>query len=165
MSVNTKKANEIKESKCLQMENDKKRFIIGIISVGAICLVIIAFVAMFLGGNNKGAINNPSNTTTKSTVGEKNDTTENSSIETRETASNIGENNTMQTISEIQAKQKVFDELKISEKDVSNVTIRKDTDNGVSVYEVGFDYNGTEYDYEVSAQTGEIIEKDKELID
>lgn len=39
-----------------------------------------------------------------------------------------------------------------------------DTDDGVEKYEIEFNYNGNEYEYDIDAKTGTILEKGKELI-
>ena len=39
-----------------------------------------------------------------------------------------------------------------------------DTDDGVEKYEIEFNYNGYEYEYDIDAKNGTIIEKSKDLI-
>ncbi len=39
-----------------------------------------------------------------------------------------------------------------------------DTDDGVEKYEIEFTYNGYEYDYDINAKTGAIMEKGKEPV-
>ena len=51
--------------------------------------------------------------------------------------------------------------------DASQVQFTKekfDTDDGVEKYEIEFTYNGYEYDYDINAKTGAIIEKGKEPV-
>lgn len=40
-----------------------------------------------------------------------------------------------------------------------------DTDDGIQKYEIEFTSDGYEYEYDINPQTGEVIEKSKELID
>ncbi len=49
--------------------------------------------------------------------------------------------------------------------DVTFTKVERDRDDGVTVYEIEFYWNGYEYEYEINAVTGKIIEKDKEPID
>ena len=44
----------------------------------------------------------------------------------------------------------------VSSSDVSNITVERDRDDGVLVYEVEFTAGGLEYDYEIDAVTGEV---------
>jgi len=46
-----------------------------------------------------------------------------------------------------------------------NLVIEFDYDDGVMVYDVEFYFGGTEYDYEINAKTGAIIESHKEVDD
>ena len=51
---------------------------------------------------------------------------------------------------------------------VSNVNFTKanlDTDDGVQKYEIEFTCNGNEYDYDINAQTGAIMEKSQEIVE
>lgn len=51
--------------------------------------------------------------------------------------------------------------------DASQVQFTKekfDTDDGVEKYEIEFTYNGYEYDYDINAKTGAIMEKGKEPV-
>ncbi len=40
-----------------------------------------------------------------------------------------------------------------------------DNENGVLVYEIDFEAGGVEYSYDVNAQTGAIVERDRDRID
>lgn len=48
--------------------------------------------------------------------------------------------------------------------DAARLTCRKETDDGVAVYDVEFRAGGYEYEYEINAKTGKIREHDKERI-
>lgn len=62
------------------------------------------------------------------------------------------------------AKQIALDHAKLKETDIKNYHIELNKDDGVLEYDIEFDHQGTEYDYEINADTGEIREhsKDKE---
>lgn len=57
----------------------------------------------------------------------------------------------------------VFADAGIAESDAINVKIAYDYDDGKAEYEIEFMYNNTEYEYDIDAVTGEIIEKDIDL--
>ena len=71
---------------------------------------------------------------------------------------------TQTKISRDKAKQIALDHANLKEADIKNYHIELDKDNGVLEYDIEFDHQGTEYDYEIDANTGEIREhtKDKE---
>lgn len=52
----------------------------------------------------------------------------------------------------------------VTEEDTTRLRTSKDRDDGRIVYEIQFDANGTEYDYEVSAADGTILSVDTESI-
>ncbi len=49
--------------------------------------------------------------------------------------------------------------------DVKNLKVELDTDDGVASYEIEFDANGFEYDYDIDAVTGAIIKSEKDVDD
>lgn len=49
--------------------------------------------------------------------------------------------------------------------DVRNTEVEFDYDDGRMVYDVEFDYNGIEYDYDIDAVSGEIVKSDKDRDD
>lgn len=53
----------------------------------------------------------------------------------------------------------------IGNAEVSFTKAKLDTDDGVKIYEIEFTYNGNEYEYDINAKTGAIIEKNKEPVD
>ena len=52
----------------------------------------------------------------------------------------------------------------VTEEDTTRLRTSKDRDDGRIVYEIQFDANGTEYDYEISAADGTILNVDTESI-
>lgn len=69
------------------------------------------------------------------------------------------------TLTESQAKDAAFEHAGISADEAEQVEVERDRENGVLVYDVSFDSGNQEYDYEVDAQTGEILHYEKETRD
>lgn len=65
-------------------------------------------------------------------------------------------------IGEEEAKQAAFRHADISESDVIYCICKPDREHGVAIYELEFAANGYEYDYDVNAETGEIVKYSKE---
>ena len=59
-----------------------------------------------------------------------------------------------------EAKNIAFEKAGVTEADVTDLEVELDEDNGVKYYEVNFDVNNTDYDYDIDAITGEIIGED-----
>ncbi len=68
-------------------------------------------------------------------------------------------------IPESEAVQKALDHAQLTESDVTGLTVKLDYDDGQNEYEVAFWVDRMEYNYEISAVTGEIISYDKEIDD
>lgn len=68
-------------------------------------------------------------------------------------------------ISRDKAKSIALKHAGISESIAKRLEVEYDRDDGVYKYEVTFDYNGYEYDYDINAETGKIISYDKEWDD
>lgn len=66
-------------------------------------------------------------------------------------------------LTEDEAKQIALKNAGIKEKNVTNIRVKKDIDDGRTVYEVEFYVQNKEYDYEIDVNTGEIISKDYEI--
>ncbi len=65
-------------------------------------------------------------------------------------------------IGEQKAKEIALNHAGVSENDARELEAELDRENGTVIYEISFDSNGYEYDYEINALTGEIIHSDKE---
>ena len=76
--------------------------------------------------------------------------------------STVGTASKSNYISMDEAKKIVFDDSKVSIDTVKNLEIEYDYDDGIMVYDIEFVSNNTEYDYEIDAKTGKIIEKEIE---
>ncbi len=94
--------------------------------------------------------------------------TENADEEMTETKSSAKTESTDASSSKIsrsEAKAIALKHAGLSESSVKHLEIEYDKDNGVFVYEVSFEHNGYEYDYDINSKTGKIISYDKERDD
>lgn len=69
--------------------------------------------------------------------------------------------NMMAGITAKDAKKAALDHAGLEESQVNGVDIDLDRDNGKLIYEVDFNSGNTEYDYDINAETGEVISADK----
>ena len=81
----------------------------------------------------------------------------NSSINKNEEVSTIGSASTSKYISIDNVKDIVFKHAKVENKNVTNLEIEYDYENGNMIYDVEFHCNNIEYDYEVDAVSGKIL--------
>ncbi len=65
-------------------------------------------------------------------------------------------------VDEAAARSAALAHAALTENDVTALTVKRDTENGVAVYEVEFLKETTEYEYDVDAVTGEIVSFDIE---
>ncbi len=79
-------------------------------------------------------------------------------------ADNITGNNNSSSakISENEAKAIALKHAGIEENNITGLSITLERDDGILEYEIDFHSNGFEYDYDINAQTGEIISSNKE---
>lgn len=69
--------------------------------------------------------------------------------------------NLMAGITANDAKQAALKHAGLDESQVTDVDIDLDRDNGILIYEVDFNLGNTEYDYDINAETGEVISASK----
>jgi uncharacterized membrane protein YkoI len=69
--------------------------------------------------------------------------------------------NLMAGITAKDAKEAALKHAGLSESQVSDVDVDLDRDNGKLIYEVDFNSGDTEYDYDIDAETGDVISADK----
>ncbi|MCI7083392.1 MAG: PepSY domain-containing protein [Tenericutes bacterium] len=81
----------------------------------------------------------------------------NSSINKNDEVSTIGSASTSKYISIDNVKDIVFKHAKVENKNVTNLEIEYDYENGNMIYDVEFHCNNIEYDYEVDAVSGKIL--------
>ena len=67
-------------------------------------------------------------------------------------------------ISQAEAKNKAIADAGLEEKNVAQLFVQMDMDNGITYYEVDFNDPATnmDYDYTIDAETGEIVERSQE---
>ncbi len=66
-------------------------------------------------------------------------------------------------LTEEEAKQIALKDANVKEKDITNIRVKKDIEDGKTIYEVEFYVQAEEYDYEIDVTTGKIISKDYEI--
>lgn len=72
---------------------------------------------------------------------------------------------TTKTISKSKAQSIALNHAKLKKSEVTGLQVSLDTDDGRTYYEVDFRKGNVEYDYEIDAETGKIIEWDKDIDD
>ena len=127
-----------------------------------IIFCIFALTALTLSGctqkSNQSTENSTPNSTTNSTT-PSTDTTQSATQAPSGTAQNSGTETT--TISEDEAKQIALDRVSgAATQDI--VKFKSDYDNGMLRYEGKIHYNQQEYEFEIDAYSGEIVEWDVE---
>ena len=60
------------------------------------------------------------------------------------------------------ALEAAFNDAGVSESDTTRLKVSEDRDDGRKVYEIQFDVDNTEYDYEIQASDGSILSSEKE---
>ena len=73
------------------------------------------------------------------------------------------ENKINEKITIDQAKEIALKHSNLTSDEVSFIKSEKDMDNGIEKYDIEFYYNNTEYDYEINAANGEIINYDYDV--
>ena len=69
--------------------------------------------------------------------------------------------NLMAGITAKQARDAALKHAGLTEEQASDVDVDLDRDNGKLIYEVDFNYGNTEYDYDINAETGDVISWNK----
>ena len=136
------------------------------LTVAAIITVVAAGV--FTGCGNAGTTQMNSATGTTAESQNSQDAGTQSSAQSDDqnaagTTDQIGSNSGTQDIGEDAALQAALEAAGVSESDASRLRISKDRDDGRVVYEIRFDVDQTEYDYDVLASDGQILSSDVEL--
>ena len=136
------------------------------LTVAAIITVVAAGV--FTGCGNAGTTQMNSATGTTAESQNSQDAGTQSSAQSDDqnaagTTDQTGSNSGTQDIGEDAALQTALEAAGVSESDASRLRISKDRDDGRVVYEIRFDVDQTEYDYDVLASDGQILSSDVEL--
>ena len=104
--------------------------------------IIVAFSISLAGCTNSGVVSNSNN-----------DSNVNNSVDSR----------TSNKITIEQAKEIALKHAGLTKDQVSFIETENDIDNGAEKYDIEFYCNGKEYDYEISAIDGEIIQYDSDI--
>ena len=136
------------------------------LTVAAIITVVAAGV--FTGCGNAGTTQMNSATGTTAESQNSQDAGTQSSAQSDDqnaagTTDQTGSNSGTQDIGEDAALQAALEAAGVSKSDASRLRISKDRDDGRVVYEIRFDVDQTEYDYDVLASGGQILSSDVEL--
>lgn len=127
-------------------------------------IIAVMAVGVFTGCGNRGTAQ--MNSATANTAESQNSGTANSAQSddqsTVGTDDQSGTNSGAQDIGEDAALQAALEAAGISEAEASRVRVSMDRDDGRVVYDVRFDVDQTEYDYEVLASDGQIVSSDVE---
>lgn len=67
-------------------------------------------------------------------------------------------------IGQDQAKSIAFEDVGVSESEVSRLRVEKDRDDGILQYDIQFDVDGKEYSYEINGSDGDILSSEVETI-
>lgn len=78
---------------------------------------------------------------------------------------NSGNQSADTKISKDEAKAKALKHAGVEEKDIKGFDIDIDRENGKTIYEIDFMSGNTEYSYDIDANSGDIIESDRDLAD
>lgn len=73
------------------------------------------------------------------------------------------EDNKPQKISEQEALEVALSHAGVKESDLTSKRIKREWEDGSEVYDIEFHTNGKEYDYEIRASDGSILESDYEV--
>ncbi|MBE6787953.1 MAG: hypothetical protein E7537_06370, partial [Ruminococcaceae bacterium] len=68
-------------------------------------------------------------------------------------------------ISKEEAKDIALKHANLKETDISDYDIELDNEDGKLIYDISFEANGKEYDYDIDAHTGNVTNSMNELID
>ncbi len=78
------------------------------------------------------------------------------------TPSNPTSDNLSSEITREKALEIAFEKAGVKQTDVRDLEVELDTENGVKVWEIDFDYKNEEYSYDVNAKTGAITKTERE---
>lgn len=84
-------------------------------------------------------------------------------VEKNQTNTNNSSNNQENYISEVDAKEIALNHAGVNEADTKYLTVKFEYDNGIAEYEIEWDVDRVEYEYEINATTGDIIGFSKDL--
>ena len=77
--------------------------------------------------------------------------------------SGVEDDSTSLAITQDQAVDIALADAGLSQTEISNLEVRLDTENGVQVYEVEFNYQNREFSYEIDATNGNILNNEMDI--
>lgn len=84
-------------------------------------------------------------------------------VSSEEPNSNQSSNSQTQKIAEQEALEVALSHAGVKESDLTSKRIKMEWEDGTEVYDIEFHTNGKEYDYEIRASDGSILESDSEI--
>ncbi len=145
----------------------KKKILVPMITAAFLAVSITACGSSSTGSQSQTGAASQSGGTVTSTNSASSQTADSSaavtpSVPTQAAASQSGSTS---EITEDQAKQIAFDHAQVKEEDLTNLKVKKDFDDGVSIYEVDFQAANKQYEYDIKAADGQILSTDFEIDD
>ena len=89
-------------------------------------------------------------------------TTDAAATQTTDSAATQTQSTQAAGITEDDAKQTALSDAGVAEQDTTGLYVNRETDDGVDKYEVHFMVGAVEYDYDIDANTGAILERSSE---
>ncbi|MBQ8533164.1 MAG: PepSY domain-containing protein [Clostridia bacterium] len=130
-----------------------KRYIITVLSV-------LSMLFIFAGCGSKTANDVGSNI--QSTVDSAEDKVESGMNDMQNGNDNNSANTNTNQITKDEAKAIAFKHANVNEADVYDLDVDLEKDNGTSKYDISFETKSAEYDYDIHAETGEILSSSKD---
>ena len=126
----------------------------------SLAAIILTVSISLVGCTNSGVASNGNENNTESSTQNSNESNVQNSSESNTQNNNV--NNTGD-ISLDKAKEIALSHAGLSSDQVTFVQANKDFDDGIQKYDIEFYCNGKEYDYEINASNGEIIQYDYDM--
>ena len=126
----------------------------------SLAAIILTVSISLVGCTNSGVASNGNENNTESSIQNSNESNVQNSSESSKQNNNV--NNTGD-ISLDKAKEIALSHAGLSSDQVTFVQANKDFDDGIKKYDIEFYCNGQEYDYEINASNGQIIQFDYDM--
>ena len=134
----------------------------------SLAAIILTVSISLVGCTNSGVASNGNENNTESSTQNSNESNVQNSSESNTQNNNVNnaENNNINNTGDIsldKAKEIALSHAGLSSDQVTFVQANKDFDDGIQKYDIEFYCNGKEYDYEINASNGEIIQYDYDM--
>ena len=126
----------------------------------SLAAIILTVSISLVGCTNSGVASNGNENNTESSTQNSNESNVQNSSESNTQNNNV---NNIGEISLDKAKEIALSHAGLSSDQVTFVQANKDFDDGIQKYDIEFYCNGKEYDYEINAANGEIIQYDYDM--